>query len=202
MSRYVTKREKLKRIFGFSIYLAFIIAFVFLFFIESSFWIVLIFLLSIAYFFIIFYLLMITKHTHFNILMKRGEIKDIFYKTKYRIIDFISMKFLFTLEATFFTFLFFAFYSTAKNAQAIAILIIFLFSYFYFFIHNIIVYLTKEGIIFDYAIFIVLLRWDEIKGIDVEGNKATIRIKQKHIKRTILIKNPKRFRNIVSRFVK
>ncbi len=141
MSRYVTRREKLKRIFGFSVYLSFIVAFVFLFFIESSSWIISIFILSIAYFFLIFYLLMITKHIHFNILLKRSEIKNILYKTRYRIVDFISMKFLFTIEAILLTFIFFAFYSTAKNAQAIAILIVFLFSYFYFCIFVIFLYL-------------------------------------------------------------
>jgi len=202
MSRYVSKGDKLKRILGFSIYLALIVSFVSLLFIDSSILIVLIFIISIVYFYLIFYFLASTKHIHFNVLLNREEIKDILYKTEYKIIDFVFMKFVFIIEAIILTFLFFAFYSEEKNVQATAVAILFIFSYIYLFVHKIKVYLTEQGIIFDYLIFVALIRWDEIKNIDIKKNEAIIHIKQKHIKRRILLERPKKFEKIVKTHLK
>ncbi len=199
MQKSVSEPDKILRIVLFSVYLAFIVFFVFLFFKGLKFSLI-VFYVSTAYFVIVFLFLAITRNLHFNILLSRKDIRRTLFSSNFpltksmffKAISWVAIGCLAVMTGFYFYF--------GLWVHATVLLVIALFAYFYFNHHKIGIHVISEGIAFDYGEIIVLLQWSEIKKITVKGNSVVAELKEKRIKRKFYVNNPEEFRKIVKKF--
>lgn len=198
MSRDVSMLDKFVRIVGFSLYLSFIVFFFFLFFKGFRFSLI-VFLVSTVYFMLIFLALMLSNHIHFNVLLKRSQVKNALFTSVYPLKRFKILK-IFSWVAIAMLLLMAGFYLYLKMpVHAATLILIAVFTYLYIHMNKIKVHVINEGIAFDYGQFIVLLQWKEIKKISVKGNHVVAELKEKHIKRKFYVEHPEKFKKIVNK---
>lgn len=199
MSKKVSEIDKIFRIILFSIYLAFIIFFFFLFFKGLNFSLI-VFYVSTVYFILIFLILAFTKNLHFNVLLSRKKLHnaifDSYYNftrfTFYKVISWVAIGLLLVMTGFY--------YYLGLWVHATVLLVIAVFAYFYFNHHRIGVHVIHEGLAFDYGEIIVLLQWDEIKKIEINGNHIVAELKEKRIRRKFYVEHPEEFRKAVKKF--
>ncbi len=201
MSRDVSKLDKAVRIIGFSLYISFIVFFFFLFFRGLEFSLQM-FLISTVYFVIILFLLTITKHIHFNVLLRRKQIKKSLFDSHYPLARFKPFLALSWVVIALLAIMAVIYFYYSMPVHATALIIIGAMSYAYFHIHRIGVHIMKEGIAFDYGNFIVLFQWSEIKRIHIKGNHVILDLKEKYIRRRFYIDEPQKFKKVASKFMK
>ena len=200
MSRSVSGLDKALRIVGFSVYLAFIVSFFFLFFKGLNFSLG-VFMASTAYFILIFVALTISKHIHFNVILRRRDLKKSLFNSHYPIAKFKILIVLMWIAIVLLAVMAGFYFYNGLPVHAIALAIIAVFAFFYAHIHKIGIHVLKEGIAFDYGQLIVLLQWNEIRRISMKGNYAIVELKEKeHIKRRFHVANPEGFRKVVRKF--
>jgi len=199
MSRDVSKLDKLLRIVGFSLYLSFIVFFFFLFFsglrISLS-----VFIISTIYFIAVFLALTVTRHIHFNILLRRKQIRKTLFDSSYSLKKFAIFRFLSRLVLILLLAMAGFYFYHNLPFHATTLVIIAVFSYVYFNIHKIGIHVINEGLVFDYGQFIVLLKWSEIKKIALKGNHGVVELKEKYIERRFYVEHAEKFRNVVRKF--
>ncbi len=201
MSKDVSRLDKLIRVVGFSLYLSFIIFFIFLFFRGLVFSLSL-FFLSVGYFILIFVILTWTKHIHFNVLLRRKQLKKTFFDAVYplakiKIFNILSWIIIALLVITA---VFYIYHS--RPIHGVALIVIALLTYFYFHIHNIGIHIIKEGLAFDYGQIIALIKWKEIKKMKLKDRHVLVVLKEKNIKRHFYIENPDKFKKAASKFIR
>ncbi|MEM4336842.1 MAG: hypothetical protein QXG86_02445 [Candidatus Woesearchaeota archaeon] len=198
MSNYVSVADKAIRIIGFSVYLSLLVFVVSLLLKDLKFSAIL-FFVSFFYFAIIFILLTTTKNIHFNILIKRDILKKklILYQGKFCLAKTKTFRILFLIAIIFLcvTAIFY-FYKENFLLSLISIILIISAS-FYFFFNKISIYIIKEGVVFDYGKFIVLLRWEEIKAYSIKDNRVVLFLKGKNIRRTFYVKDKHKIEKIL-----
>jgi len=199
MSRDVSEPDKILRIIIFSLYLAFIVFFFFLFFKGLQFSLI-VFYVSTVYFIIIFLVLALTKNLHFNVLLKRKDLKRTLFNSYYPLTKFAIFKVLSWVSIACLAIMAGFYFYFGLWVHAIVLLVIAVFTFFYFHWHKIGIHIIKEGIAFDYGELIVLLKWDEIKKITIKGKHVFAELKEKRISRRFYIQNPEGFRKAVRKF--
>lgn len=201
MSKYVSKKDKFLRVFGFSAYISAVLAVLAAIFIDVS-TAVYIFIISFVYFLVIFLVLVKTKNIHFNILIKHHHLKKVIYQVPHRLIDMPASAVFFWIGTAILG-LAVVFFTIKENFVFVFMLVaLLIMNYAYFYKHTIMVYLTKQGLAVDYGHWITLTRWNEFKSFEIKGRHARFCLKEKNVHRWIPVDHPKKFRQVVKKFVK
>jgi hypothetical protein len=202
MSRKVSKFGKALRVVGISFYLAVVFAGMMFYFFEDFNMAVIGFFSSLVYFSLILSFLIATNNIHFPILVDKDQIKDVKFESTYKLIWFESIRIFFSFMVIIMILLIAYFVYIRLPNPTVGLLILLVFLLYYFPNHRIRYYVAKEGVIFNYGGFIVLLRWQEITSVVIKGNHVELLLRNKKVKRKLIVREIKEFEAAVKKFKK
>lgn len=202
MSRYVSRAEKLKRITLLSLAFGLLLGLSYSFFFRSLVEAVVLALAAAVYLFVALLFLMHTGHVHFSITLSRAALNRALPRAlasgSYRLINLPITRtlFLVALGAVFVASLIIAAAGLPGRIYALASLV--LLGLLYLFLrHRIEWHLLPSGLAFDYGRIVTLLRWPEMRTIELKDKLVRIRLKEKNIWRTLPVREPRKFAAIL-----
>ncbi len=187
MSLEISKQTKVLRILLISIFLGLFVGAIIFYYSEDLLLSTGGFLASLFYFIAIMWWLTATKNIHFPVTISKKEIKDVYFESNYKSVQLKSVRVMFIAAVLFLMFAVVYYTYQQQSEMTVGLLILTVFIIYYFTNKKIEYYVTKQGIIFNYGQFIVLLKWNEIKGIKVHDSEAELLLENKKVKRKLIV---------------